>query len=93
MKERGARGGEASRAVSSPGIENKAATVMKHYIFLLLSAAYLLNFTMGVFELPDNLPLIGNLDELGASALLLHSAQAIRKKRTESKIIDQKVNR
>lgn len=34
---------------------------------LLLSGFYLLNFTMGIFELPDNLPIVGNLDELTAS--------------------------
>lgn len=38
----------------------------------LLSALYLVNPGMGVFELiPDNLPFIGNLDEAGATALLL----------------------
>ena len=35
---------------------------------------YLLNPTMGVFELiPDNIPLIGNLDEVGATALLFYA--------------------
>ena len=38
----------------------------------LLSALYLLNPTAGVFEiLPDNLPLVGNLDEAAAMTLLL----------------------
>lgn len=38
----------------------------------LLSILYILNPTAGIFELiPDNLPLIGNLDELAASTLLL----------------------
>lgn len=43
-------------------------------IFLLglLSVLYLLNPTAGFFELiPDNLPLIGNLDEAAAVTLLL----------------------
>jgi len=31
---------------------------------ILISAFWLLNFQMGVFELPDNLPIIGNLDEV-----------------------------
>ena len=36
------------------------------------SVVYLLNPTMGVFELiPDNLPIIGNLDEAAAVALLI----------------------
>lgn len=38
----------------------------------LLSALYILNPTAGIFEIiPDNLPLIGNLDEAAAVALLL----------------------
>ena len=44
------------------------------FIVGALSAMYLLNPTAGVFELlPDNIPLIGNLDEAGAVALLLSS--------------------
>ena len=38
----------------------------------LLSVLYILNPTAGLFEIiPDNLPLIGNLDEAAAVALLL----------------------
>lgn len=38
----------------------------------VLAALYILNPTAGVFEvIPDNLPLIGNLDEAAAVALLL----------------------
>ena len=38
----------------------------------LLSAAYLANIGAGVIELiPDNLPVFGNLDEAGATILLL----------------------
>lgn len=38
----------------------------------LLAALYILNPTAGVFEIiPDNLPLVGNLDEAAAVALLL----------------------
>lgn len=38
----------------------------------LLAVIYILNPTAGVFEIiPDNLPLIGNLDEAAAVALLL----------------------
>jgi hypothetical protein len=40
----------------------------------LLSAAYLANIGAGVIELiPDNIPLIGNLDEAAATLLLLNS--------------------
>lgn len=38
----------------------------------LLSLIYLLNPTAGVFELiPDNFPIIGNLDEAAAVAIIL----------------------
>ena len=40
---------------------------------IIVSTFYLLNFTMGVFEIPDNLPIIGNLDELAAAILLIAS--------------------
>ncbi len=38
----------------------------------LLGLLYLINPTAGIFELiPDNLPLVGNLDEAAACALVL----------------------
>lgn len=38
----------------------------------LLATLYILNPTAGVFEIiPDNLPLVGNLDEAAAVALIL----------------------
>lgn len=38
----------------------------------ILSVIYLINPTLGVFELfPDNLPIVGNLDEAAATTLLL----------------------
>ncbi|NUM52810.1 MAG: DUF1232 domain-containing protein [Candidatus Hydrogenedentes bacterium] len=40
---------------------------------VLISTVYLLNFTVGVFELPDALPIVGNLDEAAAAALLFSS--------------------
>ncbi|MFV0416904.1 MAG: DUF1232 domain-containing protein [Chthoniobacterales bacterium] len=40
----------------------------------LLSAAYLANIGAGFFEfLPDNLPVVGNIDEALATFLLLNS--------------------
>jgi len=43
-------------------------------IILILSIAYLMNIGFGVFEIiPDNVPLIGNLDDAGAVLLLLKS--------------------
>ncbi len=38
---------------------------------VVLAGVYLLNFTLGIWELPDNLPVIGNIDEAVATALLL----------------------
>jgi hypothetical protein len=50
--------------------------IIKHIIVFTLgslSALYLLNAGAGVFELiPDNLPIIGNLDEAAASLLFLN---------------------
>lgn len=42
-------------------------------IGIVISSIYLLNFTMGIWELPDNLPIVGNLDELAAATLLMAS--------------------
>ncbi|WP_321366543.1 DUF1232 domain-containing protein [uncultured Desulfuromusa sp.] len=42
------------------------------FLLGLLSFIYLLNPTAGFFELiPDNIPLIGNLDEAAAATLLM----------------------
>jgi uncharacterized membrane protein YkvA (DUF1232 family) len=50
---------------------------MKRIIIIIigiLSGLYLINPTAGFFELiPDNLPMIGNLDEATATTLLLAS--------------------
>jgi len=49
--------------------------VIKNILVLLaglLSLGYLMNPTAGVFELiPDNLPIVGNLDEAAACAIIL----------------------
>jgi len=59
------------------------------YGVALLSLVYLLNPTFGIFEIiPDNLPLIGNLDE-GAAAIAfwygLLELSASKKKKQEKK--------
>ena len=36
----------------------------------LVSFVYLLNLTCGFLEIPDNLPIVGNLDEVAVSAFL-----------------------
>jgi len=50
--------------------------ILKHvavFCLGLLSVLYLLNIGAGVFELiPDNIPVIGNLDEAAAVLLLLN---------------------
>ena len=38
-------------------------------IGLVLSTLFLLNLTFGVVEIPDNLPIIGNVDEVLASGV------------------------
>lgn len=54
----------------------------KNWVTILLGVAgaiYLLNFTFGVIELiPDNAPIIGNLDEFGASALVLNALRELK---------------
>jgi hypothetical protein len=40
---------------------------------LIVSVLYLSNLSMGIVELPDNLPLIGNLDEVFFSGILFAS--------------------
>jgi uncharacterized membrane protein YkvA (DUF1232 family) len=46
---------------------------------IVVAAIYLINPTAGVLELiPDIAPFIGNLDEAGATALLLWSFQQLR---------------
>ncbi|MFH1403644.1 MAG: DUF1232 domain-containing protein [Candidatus Altiarchaeota archaeon] len=47
-------------------------------IIVIGSAIYLLNPGLGIFELiPDNLPFIGNIDEVGALMILLRGLAEI----------------
>jgi len=49
---------------------------------ILVSLVYLLNPGAGLFELiPDALPVVGNLDEAGATALLLACLRMLRELR------------
>ena len=42
------------------------------FLIMTLSGIYLLNPGMGVFaEIPDNLPIIGNIDEVAVTTILL----------------------
>jgi len=42
-------------------------------IGLVVSILYLANLTFGILEIPDNLPIIGNLDEVFFSGVLFAS--------------------
>lgn len=55
--------------------------MIKYYFFIVISVVYLLNLTMGIFEIPDNLPIVGNLDEAAASLLLFQSIREIRERK------------
>lgn len=49
------------------------------YLTGVVGVIYMLNPTMGVFELiPDNLPIIGNLDEGAAAILIWNAVQQFR---------------
>ncbi|MBX7259151.1 MAG: DUF1232 domain-containing protein [Candidatus Hydrogenedentes bacterium] len=39
----------------------------------LASVLFLLNFTFGVVEVPDNMPIVGNIDEALATSVLIAS--------------------
>jgi hypothetical protein len=48
----------------------------------ILGVMYLLNPGAGVFELlPDNLPFVGNLDEVGATMLVANAIRVLRASR------------
>jgi len=45
------------------------------------SVLYIINPTAGLLEfIPDNMPLVGNLDEAGATAMLLWAIAELRKR-------------
>lgn len=49
---------------------------------IVVAGLYLLNPTAGILELlPDNLPVVGNLDEGAAAALLIYCLQYLRRSR------------
>lgn len=39
---------------------------------IMVSALFLANLSGGFIEIPDNLPLVGNLDEVAATVLLIY---------------------
>ena len=62
----------------------KATPLPVLILSILFSVVYIINPTFGVFEfIPDNWPLIGNLDEAGATALLIWAINEWRKQRDD----------
>ena len=57
--------------------------ITAYLVGVLASLAYILNPGAGVFELlPDNMPIVGNLDEATMAALLLYCLKALRSLRS-----------
>lgn len=53
--------------------------IIKGVIAIVIGGLYLLNPTAGIIELlPDALPIVGNLDEAAATALLLYGIRELR---------------
>lgn len=60
----------------------------------VFSIVYLLNPTAGFFELlPDNLPLVGNLDEGAAGALLIWAISMLRNRPMKQAQVDEHTDR
>jgi len=61
-----------------PPVGDSFASRLALLLLVVLGCVYLLNPTAGLFELlPDNLPLIGNLDEAGATALVIWAGRKL----------------
>ncbi len=59
--------------------ENKKWSPILIYLAGAIGVVYLLNPTSGIIELiPDNIPLVGNLDEGAAALLAWNAIQQIR---------------
>ena len=61
--------------VTRPFMKNDQsfATGCMAVIGLIVSVLYLANLTFGILEIPDNLPIIGNLDEVFFSGVMFAS--------------------
>ncbi|GMV90802.1 MAG: hypothetical protein AMXMBFR82_05800 [Candidatus Hydrogenedentota bacterium] len=82
----------------SPGCIGQGMAVLG----ILVSTFWLLNFTFGVVELPDNMPFVGNLDEAAAAAVLFSCLRYLgfdvlpfgrRGKKSNDDVIDVKVEK
>lgn len=59
---------------------------MRYYVLIIIALFYLLNPSAGVWEIiPDNIPIIGNLDEVAAVLLIIDALKNIRKNKEEKK--------
>lgn len=62
-------------------MRSKQAPLPVLILAIVLSVVYIINPTAGVLEfIPDNIPLVGNLDEAGATAMLLWAIAELRKR-------------
>ena len=62
--------------------KNKRLPTWSIYLLSLIGFVYLLNPTAGVLEIiPDNLPLVGNLDEGAAAVLVWQGIRHLRQSR------------
>jgi uncharacterized membrane protein YkvA (DUF1232 family) len=58
---------------------SRTRQVILGIVAVAIGAIYLVNPTAGVLELiPDMLPFVGNLDEAGATALLIYGIRELR---------------
>lgn len=53
-------------------------------ILIGLCVIYILNPTAGLIEIPDNLPIVGNLDEAGVTALMIKLINDLKKGKEDS---------
>ena len=64
--------------VNDPPKRDSTALRVVWLVALVFGCTYILNPTAGFFEfLPDNLPIIGNLDEAGAAALVIWAGRRL----------------
>lgn len=69
------RADSTSRADSSPDSVKTPMQKATALILAVISGMWLLNFNMGVAEIPDVLPIIGHIDEAAALLILLRCLQ------------------
>jgi hypothetical protein len=65
-------------------MNNRTVRIVGAVLGLIVGVIYLINPTAGILELlPDNVPLVGNLDEAGATALVIWAIQQLRRRGDE----------